>query len=118
MLSDGDRDLSAVFGLSYQYLTTSQQSLFRRLGLIPGPDIDACAAASLSGADPDTASQLLESLVDHNLLIQQIPGRYRLHDLIRLHARTLAARTLPCVMTPRSAGFSTIMRSPPDAPMP
>jgi len=89
-LSDGDRDLNAVFGMSYHGLTQSQQSLFRHLGLIPGPDIDAYAAAALTGTDPVTASQLLENLLDHNLLIQHALGRYRLHDLIRAHAATLA----------------------------
>ena len=33
---------------------------------------------------------LLQDLVDHNLLTEHAPGRYRLHDLMRAHARTLA----------------------------
>jgi tetratricopeptide (TPR) repeat protein len=37
-------------------------------------------------------ADVLEDLVDHNLVIQHLPGRYRLHDLTRLHARALAAR--------------------------
>jgi DNA-binding SARP family transcriptional activator/tetratricopeptide (TPR) repeat protein len=89
-LSDGERDLGAVFDLSYRSLTTALQDLFRSLGLVPGPDVDAYAAAALAGTDPAGATRLLEDLTDHNLLIQQAPGRYRLHDLIRLHARALA----------------------------
>jgi DNA-binding SARP family transcriptional activator len=89
-LSDGERDLGAVFALSYLNLTDTHQRLFRRLGLIPGPDTDAAAAAALADTDQDTAASLLENLVDHNLLSQHTPGRYRMHDLIRLHARTLA----------------------------
>jgi DNA-binding SARP family transcriptional activator len=89
-LSDGERDLGAVFDMSYRSLTTALQNLLRSLGLVPGPDIDAYAAAALTGTDPAIAARLLEDLTDHNLLIQRAPGRYRLHDLIRLDARALA----------------------------
>ncbi|HEX5120255.1 MAG TPA: tetratricopeptide repeat protein [Pseudonocardiaceae bacterium] len=89
-LSDGERDLGAVFALSYRSLDDARQRFFRLLGLIPGPDTDAHAAAALAGTDQDTAARELEGLVDHNLLIPHAPGRYRMHDLIRLHARALA----------------------------
>jgi len=91
-LSDGERDLGAIFDLSYRSLPDAGQLMFRCLGLIPGPDFDSCAAAALAGADPAAGERLLEDLVDHNLVIQHVPGRYRLHDLIRLHARALADR--------------------------
>jgi DNA-binding SARP family transcriptional activator len=90
-LSDGERDLATVLGLSYRGLSGWHRLLLRRLGLVPGPDADAYAAAALLGIDPDTATGLLEDLADHNLLIAHAPGRYRLHDLIRVHARTQAA---------------------------
>ena len=89
-LSDGDRDLGTVFDLSYRSLSADLRRAFRCLGLVPGPDLDAYAAAALTGADPDVAARLLEELVDHNLLIEYAPGRYRLHDLLRAHARALA----------------------------
>ena len=41
--------VAAAFDLSYQDLTAGQRRLFRRLGLHPGPDIDAYAAAALDG---------------------------------------------------------------------
>ena len=88
-LSDGERDLSGVFDLSYRSLDEPHRALFRRLGLIPGPDLDPYAAAALLQVDPTAAARLLEDLVDHNLLLSHCPGRYRLHDLIRAHARTL-----------------------------
>jgi DNA-binding SARP family transcriptional activator/tetratricopeptide (TPR) repeat protein len=90
-LSDGERDLSAAFDLSYASLDEQHRLLWRRLGVIPGPDLDAYAAAALSGLDPVTAARRLQDLVDHNLLTEHAPGRYRLHDLLRAHARTLAA---------------------------
>jgi tetratricopeptide (TPR) repeat protein len=90
-LSDGDRDLAGVFDLSYASLDERQRVLFRRLGLLPGPDVDGYAAAALIDTDPDTGARLLESLVDHHLLLADTPGRYRLHDLLRAHAETLVA---------------------------
>ena len=90
-LSDGERGLPAVFDLSYLSLGEQHRRLWRRLGLIPGPDLDAYAAAALAKLAPARAAELLEDLVDHNLLSAYAPGRYRLHDLLRAHARTLAA---------------------------
>ncbi|WP_203924187.1 AfsR/SARP family transcriptional regulator [Rugosimonospora africana] len=91
-LTDGEHDLHAVFNLSYTKLDEQHQLLLRRLALIPGPDLGPYAAAALLDVDPHTATELLEDLVDHNLLLAHAPGRYRLHDLIRAHARTLAQR--------------------------
>jgi hypothetical protein len=89
--SDGDRDLAAVFGLSSLSLADDQRRLYRLLGLIPGPETDAYAAAALTGTDPAAADHLLQGLVDHNLILEPVAGRYEMHDLIRAHARTLAA---------------------------
>lgn len=89
-LSDGERDLGAVFALSLDSLADRHLSLFRRLGLVPGPDVDAYAAAALADTDPLRGAGILEDLVDHHLLVAHSPDRYRMHDLIRLHARALA----------------------------
>jgi DNA-binding SARP family transcriptional activator len=88
-LRDEDRNLTAVFDSSYAALPAAERQLVRRLGLVPGPDLDAYAAANLTGTDYRTAEDLLESLLDHNLLAQHSPGRYRLHDLIRVYALNL-----------------------------
>jgi DNA-binding SARP family transcriptional activator len=89
-LGDGERELATVFDLSYTSLDEHHRRLWRRLGLVPGPDLDAYAAAALADCDPAIAGGLLEDLVDHNLLIPYAPGRYRLHGLLRAHARILA----------------------------
>jgi len=86
---DEDRDLTAVFDLSYQDLPEAERRLLRLLGLAPGPDFDVYAAANLAGIDHRTAERLLESLLDHNLLTQRTPGRYQFHDLVRLYAHAL-----------------------------
>jgi tetratricopeptide (TPR) repeat protein/transcriptional regulator with XRE-family HTH domain len=82
--------VAAAFGLSYADLDDGQQRLFRRLGLHPGPDIDAYAAAALNGTTPGQARWHLEALYDQHLITEPARGRYRFHDLIREHARTLA----------------------------
>jgi len=87
--------VGAAFGLSYADLTPGQRRLFRRLGLHPGPDIDAYAAAALDGTTLAAARRGLEGLYDQHLLTEPAPGRYQLHDLIREHARALAAQDDP-----------------------
>ena len=83
--------VAAAFDLSYQDLTEGQQRLFRRLGVHPGTDIDAYAAAALDGTGLATARRHLDGLYDQYLLTEPTRGRYRLHDLLREHARALAA---------------------------
>ena len=55
--------VAAAFDLSYQELTGDQQRLFGRLGLVPGPDIDAYAAAALDGTSVATARSQLDELM-------------------------------------------------------
>jgi tetratricopeptide (TPR) repeat protein/transcriptional regulator with XRE-family HTH domain len=83
--------VAAAFDLSYQDLDPGQRRLFRRLGLIPGPSFDAYAAAALDGTTPGQARRQLDELYDQHLLAEPAPGRYTLHDLLREHARALAA---------------------------
>ena len=87
--------MAAAFNLSYADLTPDQQRLFRRLGLHPGPDVDRYAAAALGGTGLAAARRGLEDLYDQYLLTEPAQGRYRLHDLLREHARALAARDDP-----------------------
>jgi tetratricopeptide (TPR) repeat protein len=91
----GERSVAAAFDLSYQNLAADQQQLFRRLGLQPGADIDAYAAAALSDTTVATTRRHLEDLYDLHLLDEPVRGRYRLHDLVRDYARTLAATDPP-----------------------
>jgi DNA-binding SARP family transcriptional activator/tetratricopeptide (TPR) repeat protein len=92
-LDDGADDVRKVFDWSYRALPQREAMMFRALAAVPGPDIGAAAAAALTGTAPPAALRLLESLVDHNLLRRHRPGRYELHDLLRVYAAELAART-------------------------
>jgi class 3 adenylate cyclase/tetratricopeptide (TPR) repeat protein len=85
--------VAAAFDLSYADLTETQQQLFRRLGLVPGSDFDAYAAAALDDTTVECACRTLDELYDHHLLAEPARGRYVLHDLLREHARSLAAAT-------------------------
>jgi len=87
--------VAAAFNLSYEDLAPDQQRLFRRLGLHPGADIDAYAAAALDGTGLAAAGRGLEALYDQYLVAEPARGRYRLHDLIREHAHALAERVDP-----------------------
>jgi transcriptional regulator with XRE-family HTH domain len=49
LIATENLSVAAAFDLSYATLASDQQHLFRRLGLHPGADIDAYAAAALDG---------------------------------------------------------------------
>ena len=83
--------VAAAFDLSYADLTAGPRRLFRRLGLVPGPSFDGYAAAALDGTSAGEARRHLGELYDQHLITEPAPGRYQLHDLLREHARALAA---------------------------
>ncbi|HEY1626562.1 MAG TPA: tetratricopeptide repeat protein [Streptosporangiaceae bacterium] len=87
--------VAAAFDRSYTDLSAVQQRLFRLLGLHPGVDCDAYSAAALTGTSLSSVRADLDVLCDHYLLAESSHGRYRSHDLIREHARTLAASDPP-----------------------
>jgi DNA-binding SARP family transcriptional activator/tetratricopeptide (TPR) repeat protein len=83
----------AVFSWSYCQLSGEAARMFRLLGLHPGPDISAPAAASLTAADELGARRLLAELTRTHLLAEHLPGRYALHDLLRAYAADRARDT-------------------------
>lgn len=88
-LRDPERSAAAVFRSSLRYAERREARLFRLLALIPGPDFDAYAAASLTGDALRVTRTRLESLLDRSLLIQRTSGRYQFHDLVRVFASSL-----------------------------
>ncbi|MFE9601389.1 BTAD domain-containing putative transcriptional regulator [Streptomyces hokutonensis] len=79
-------DVRAVFSLSYQALSAPAARLFRLLGLHSGPDISGPAAAALAGLPLRKTRGVLAELSRAHLLIEHFPGRYTLHDLLRVYA--------------------------------
>jgi DNA-binding SARP family transcriptional activator/Tfp pilus assembly protein PilF/DNA-binding XRE family transcriptional regulator len=78
--------MRAVLSWSYQQLAAPAARLFRLLGLHPGPDVSALAAASLAAIAPQRANQLLRGLARAHLLAEHTPGRFAFHDLLRAYA--------------------------------
>jgi DNA-binding SARP family transcriptional activator/tetratricopeptide (TPR) repeat protein len=91
-LEVGQRSVTAALDLSYQDLSGAEQRTYRVLGLHPGADIDAYAAAALLHCTFKQAQRTLDGLLDAHLLQEPVAGRYRFHDLIRAHAAETAAR--------------------------
>ena len=85
---DEDQSTSVRAALSWSYaaLPAEQATVFALLGLCPGPDIGLPAAAALTGLTPDRAGANFRALERMSLLRQISPGRYRMHDLVRLYA--------------------------------
>ncbi|MEU8696594.1 tetratricopeptide repeat protein [Streptomyces sp. NPDC048680] len=89
--ADQEQEMTRAFALSYRTLTTQQRTAFRCLGLYPGPDFTADAAAALLGLPQDTTERLLEGLLACHLLREPVPDRYRYHDLLREYAYGLSS---------------------------
>ncbi|MEV0643468.1 BTAD domain-containing putative transcriptional regulator [Streptomyces sp. NPDC050619] len=79
-------DVRAVFSWSYEALSAPAARLFHLLGLHRGPDISAPAAAALAGLPLRETRGLLTELTRAHLLTEHAPGRYTLHDLLRVYA--------------------------------
>lgn len=84
--SDHTVDLRAAFSWSLAVLTPDAARLFHFLGAHPGPLVSAPAAASLAALPVTRTRALLLELTRANLLIEQAPGRYTTHDLLRAYA--------------------------------
>jgi tetratricopeptide (TPR) repeat protein len=87
-----------VFSWSCEQLTALAARLLRLLGVHPGPDITAPAAASLAAVPPPQARRALSELARAHLITEHAPGRYSCHDLLRAYAAEQA----------RSCGSDTV----------
>ena len=96
-LTTGDpvTDVRTVFSWSCQHLGDGSARLFRLLGIHPGPDLTAPAAAALLDAGQDGGRAALDALVMASLAVEHVPGRYSLHDLLRAYAAEQAAAHEP-----------------------
>ncbi|MGC5011099.1 BTAD domain-containing putative transcriptional regulator [Streptosporangium sp. DT93] len=109
-LEVGQRSVTAAVDLSYHQLTSAQQRMFRLLGLRlgaasgtraaapeddPGTGLDVYAAAALTDSTLQHADRLLGDLLEASLISEPVPGRYRLHDLLRVYAAARAEAEEP-----------------------
>jgi tetratricopeptide (TPR) repeat protein/DNA-binding SARP family transcriptional activator len=99
-LADGG--VRTSLAVSYQQLRASADAVdrtaataFGLLGVLDGPDMGVPVVARLLDLSEEAAERVLERLADAHLLATPAPGRYRLHDLLRLYAREVASRHHP-----------------------
>jgi DNA-binding SARP family transcriptional activator/tetratricopeptide (TPR) repeat protein len=89
-LRAGDLAVRASFRLSYQYLPAEQARAFALLGLAPPGSFTLAPAMNLLDLDEPDAAAVLERLTRVHMLSEPEPGRFRLHDLLRVFAAELA----------------------------
>ena len=92
---DESVDLRAVFSWSYRSLEPDTARMFRLLGTIPGPDFGIDSAARLLGGTREVTGRALRQLTEAHMVEHGRPGRYRLHDLLRLYAAELVEAEEP-----------------------
>lgn len=86
-VDDDEADaVRTVFAWSYRSLPEPAARLFRLLGLHPGNEFSAPAAAALAGITTTQARHDLDVLVGAHLVEHSGPGRYQFHDLLRAYA--------------------------------
>ena len=93
-----DLDVRASLEVGYQRLEPAQARLLGRLSLLPLTTYPGWLAGTLLGAPVESGTRELERLCHAQLLSPAgAPGdaRYRLHDLVRLHARDRAEADEP-----------------------
>ncbi|MEW2464213.1 BTAD domain-containing putative transcriptional regulator [Streptomyces sp. NPDC046994] len=86
---DSALDIRNVFSWSCQKLSPAAARLFRLLALRPGPDITAPAAAALADRTVTATGRSLAELSQTHLVIEHVPGRFALHDLLQAYALEL-----------------------------
>ncbi len=89
LLDVEDTGVRAALRLTLQQLPWHVSRQFAHLGRHPGMHVDRYAAAALAGTDPAAAERALERLAVAHLVTETAPGRWTLHDLVRLYARGL-----------------------------
>ncbi|MGC0318601.1 ATP-binding protein [Kitasatospora acidiphila] len=90
-----ERTVSAALELAYRDLPAPAAALYRTLGCLPGRSFDAALAAVASDLTSRQVQPLLDTLEAASLLGVAEDGRYRLHDLVRLHALEGARQAEP-----------------------
>ncbi|MBU2665307.1 hypothetical protein KOI35_17520 [Actinoplanes bogorensis] len=80
-----DAGVQTALDVSYRSVSTPARHLLRLLAFHPGRTFDTPAAATLAGDPP------LAELARHHLLLPAGPGRWALHDLVRVFAAARSA---------------------------
>ena len=84
-LATGDLAVRASIDVSYQPLPQGEQ-IFRLFGLAGLATLSLAGLAALAAVPEAEANAAVEALVDAHLLESPAPGRFTMHDLVRLYA--------------------------------
>ncbi|GLZ75533.1 hypothetical protein Afil01_03400 [Actinorhabdospora filicis] len=86
-----DAMLEDIAEIAYAGLTEETRRAYRLLAAHPGPGFDVADVAALTGATGTAARGAVEELRGSHLVSGGEDGRYNMGELIRAHARVLAA---------------------------
>lgn len=106
-LEVGGVSVRACFAGSVDRLAAADPAAARAfglLGMVGGPDVTTSAAAVILGCSRSVAERTLDRLADANLLGAESPGRYLMHDLLRIYARERVADVAAAPEAERLAG--------------
>lgn len=87
---DPATDIRTVISCSVSTLNSEQVRMFSLLGVAPTLPISAPAAAALAALPVPRATALLRELERKNLVEHPEPGRFGMHELVRLYAQEQA----------------------------
>ncbi|MET9245536.1 tetratricopeptide repeat protein [Nonomuraea sp. NPDC003709] len=90
--TEGGVFVDAFFEAVYEGLPEGAARLYRLLGVLPGSAFSPGLAAAVLDDEPD---QALDLLLDAHLVEEFAEDRYRMHDLVRLHAARRARSAEP-----------------------
>lgn len=100
-LSHSDTGVRASLAVSIDQLADSADAgdrlaaaSYTLLGVLDTPDLSVAVTARLLHQPEEDTEETLEHLADLNLLEAASPGRYHLHDLVRVHAHQTALASL------------------------
>ncbi|WP_410667627.1 tetratricopeptide repeat protein [Amycolatopsis sp. cmx-4-68] len=92
LLGSGDphSTVRTVFSWSYQALDGLGAATFRALGVHPGHTFDIHAVAATTKRSSAEANAAMQVLIDAGLATEPEPGRFSMHDLLRVYAGEVA----------------------------
>lgn len=84
-----DVSVQSVLDACYRELSPDASRLYRLLAVSPGEDFPLELAESVTDVEAESG---LRELVEANLVREPSRGRFRYHDLLRVHARQVSAK--------------------------
>jgi DNA-binding SARP family transcriptional activator/tetratricopeptide (TPR) repeat protein len=85
----GSCGMIATLNLTRRRLDPAAARLLGLLSLVPTARVDIHIATAVLGADPAAARRALDLLDAYHLVVENTPGHYGCHDLIRLYSTRL-----------------------------